>query len=171
MSMFIKYFRFLLYLDNTSTYDKLHRLIYIEVFPSSCGRFYINIAIYVEINLTTMKLMSGDICIDLKQVTSCYINWNTYIIVEVVEYRCFQLLWDAYRNIYPAIHTYSYSYLLAYIEMFQHKYIKARFTYLGIHECTTDCLPWLMNLYVTPSTSNCSDIHKTNYMKINLTKC
>ena len=58
--MFINNSTFLLYLDMTSTYDKLHRLIYIEVFPSSCGRFYINIAIYMEINLTTCKLMSGD---------------------------------------------------------------------------------------------------------------
>ena len=90
MSMFINNSTFLLYLD-ISTYDKLHRLIYIEVFPSSCGRIYIHITNSMEINLTRCKLMSGDISIDRKQVSSCYINRNTYIIVEVVEYRCFQL--------------------------------------------------------------------------------
>ena len=63
--------------------------------------------------------MGGDICIDRNQITSYYINRDTYINVEVVEHKHLQHRPDSYLNIYPSLHSYNYPYLLEYIKIFQ----------------------------------------------------
>ena len=79
------------YLINTSTYDKLRTLLYIYVFPSNCRCIYMHITNYMKTNMTTSKLMSGDTSIHRKQITSYYINRDTYTNVVLVEYRLFHL--------------------------------------------------------------------------------
>ena len=71
--------------------------------------------------MTTSKLISGDISIDRKQLTSYNINRDTYINVQVVEYRYIQLRYDAYINIYSSSPSYIGIYLIEYIEIFQFK--------------------------------------------------
>ena len=49
---------------NVSTYDKLLSLIDFYIIPSTLRSIHMHITNYVKINLTTYKLMSGDISID-----------------------------------------------------------------------------------------------------------
>ena len=123
VSIFFRSDRFTPYLINTSAYDKLRRLLYIYVFPSNCRCIYMHITNYMKTNMTTSKLMSGDTSIHRKQITSYYINRDTYINVELVEYRLFQHRYDEYLNIYSSTYCYNYPYELMYIEIFQFKYI------------------------------------------------
>ena len=71
----------------------------------------------------TSKLMSGEILISKNQIKSCNIYRDTYINVDVLEYRYFQRFYHAYLNRYPSTHNYNYPYYPEYMEILQCIYI------------------------------------------------
>ena len=109
---------------NVSTYDKLLSRVDLYIIPSTLRSIHMHITNYVKINLTTCKLMSGDISIDWMQIASGYNTRYVSINVAVSDYRWFKLRSDAVLNIYPSTHSYNNPYLLEYIENFQNKYIQ-----------------------------------------------
>ena len=121
ISIFFWSERFTQYLSNRSTFDSLLRLIHISIFQSTFRCIVKNIRRHSKMKMTTSKLISGDISIDRKQLTSYNINRDTYINVQVVEYRYIQLRYDAYINIYSSSPSYIGIYLIEYIEIFQFK--------------------------------------------------
>ena len=106
MSIFSRSIIFTQSLKNTSKNDNLRRLIYISVFPFTCIFIWENIKRYTKINLTTIKLISGDIAIGKKRFTSYNINQHAYINGAVVEFRYFQLRYDAHIHHLLAISVY-----------------------------------------------------------------
>ena len=91
ITIFLNWARFTLKLTNVSTWYFLGRLRYIIVFPSPFRYSYIERANYMKINLTTCKLMSGDISIDWMQITSWYNTRYVSINVDLSDFRCFKL--------------------------------------------------------------------------------
>ena len=76
--------------------------------------------------MPTSKLVPGDISIDRKQFTAYNNNRDTYINVQMDEYRCMQLRYDAYLNLCSSSPSYIGIYLIVYIEIVQFKCIHLR---------------------------------------------
>ena len=125
ISIFFRSDKFTQYLINRSTYYNLRRLIHISVFHSTCTCILKNIR-HSKIKRTKNKLISVDIFVHRKHFTSYNINRDTYINVQVVEYRYMQLRYDSYLNIYTSSPSYIGIHLIVYIEIFQFKCIHLR---------------------------------------------
>ena len=111
--------RFTLIRTNVSTYDRQICLIGMSIFPSALRNMHGQMTLCAKINLTTCKLMSVDISTDWMQISYWYIARYFSIGVDVCEYNCFKLHYDAVLNIYTSTQIYTYRYLLEYIKNFQ----------------------------------------------------